>query len=190
MSDGDLLGAYIETTGVRDARRLRTAILHVVDTFMAQDMYEIAQEQLMKELSERFLKEWTFESIKVGGHFPPASGHRHYDGVVETSRAVSARYAQPPHVRVVLDGPRGTQFKLAVVLNCKQTLMPREMKFSEFRINVAIDAAPESLGVDVQRNLIIDICNVLKHQYAHFVRKIHRHCSDLQQVLLNELTAC
>lgn len=73
------------------------------------------------------------------------------------------------------------------MLDYKQILTPREMKFADLRINVAIESVPSSLGVDVQRELIVSVCAALKHQYPCFMRKMQRHCSDIQRVLLNEL---
>lgn len=184
---GDILDDYVQSTGVYDKTGLRQAILGVVDRFKHSQTEEQRQRAHWAKLSSDYLDDWTITELRTSGRFPPTNNERHYDGLVETPRDIHLKYATHPHVRIVLEGPRGTQFRLAIMLEYKYQIMMHKVLFSNFKVVFAADAVPSSLGVDVQETLVASIFKMLKNEHALLVRKMEHHCPNLERAVIRQL---
>lgn len=187
MAD-DALEAFVRSTGIRDTEALRFVIIDAIDRIRTRERTEDAKAVRLASLSRQYLDDWIFDTITVAGRFPPPDDVRTYDGLIESSGAVISKYATRPHVRVIIEGPRGTQFKMGIVLMCKQHPTQHEIRFSSFEVHVAVDAIPASLGTEVQVELTRAVFKMLRKEHSKFIHKMKRYCSDIEQAVIRQIT--
>ncbi len=186
MAD-DALTTFVQSVPIRDKEALRFVIIDAIQRIQTREREEDARDAKLTALSQKYLREWTFDTITVTGRFPPSDHVRLYDGVIESSGVITKKYSMRPHIRIIMEGPRGTQFKMAVVLMCKHHLTQRELRFSHFELHVAVEAVPTSLGADVQTELVRAAFAMLRAEHPRFLCNMKRYCGNLEDTVTAQI---
>lgn len=186
MAD-DHLRDYILQAGLSDCPELRGELAAVVQRFRHKEEQEKARALERQYLSKTYFGDWSIETFAISERFPPSGNEREYDGVIESCRDVNNKYARRPHVSIVLNEPRGAQFKLAVMLDYQYQMNSRKVFFSDFRLLIAVEPTPPTLGADVQRELIESAFRMLNDHYPVFVKKMKRYSPRLEHTVMQQV---